>query len=74
MHMALQNQKVKKPLRKRVKDKWDIDEDELTVKSGESDYWNEAHLFYEKVKNDPVHYMSEGQENWLDKIESDLQE
>ena len=63
------------PMQRRlVKDAFDIDEDELLLKSEESDYWQGSYDFYVENKNHPVHYMSEKQEEWLNKIETDLKE
>ena len=56
----------------KVRDRWEIDEDLLTLKADESEYWRKSSDFYESVLNIPADYMSPSQQEWLTKIEQDL--
>jgi hypothetical protein len=56
----------------RVADDFDIDEMDLERKAAYSEYWNEAHSFYLEVKNEFTSTLSEHQQQWLNKIEEQL--
>jgi len=56
----------------KVKDVYSIDEDDLFERSETSDYWAKAWDFYCDVKERSYEYLTRGQEDWLGRIENDL--
>lgn len=52
----------------------DIDEDVLYDKSKDNNYFAEAYRFYKDVQHRDVDSLTEGQYDWLNKIEEDLLE
>lgn len=57
-----------------ISEKFDIDEDELHSKSFENDFWSNSSEFYEQVKDKDETDLTEKQLDWLEKIESGLEE
>ena len=59
---------------KKVKDVYNIDEDDLQNVSETSDYWENSYNFYMQVKEWDIGSLSGAQKNWLDKIETSLED
>ena len=58
----------------KVLEKYSIDEDEIYERSKLNMYWEDAYKFYTKVKNASIEILSDKQNNWLERIERDLEE
>ena len=56
----------------KVKNCYNIDEDELCNKSEESEYWDKCFRFYVGIKKTDVANLSISQKDWLNNIEDKL--
>ena len=52
----------------KVQDTYPVDEDWLSDKATESDYWKSSHDFYIKMKRNDVDSLSSKQLGWIEKI------
>ena len=60
-----------------VKEEFAIDEDDLQVTAEEldwNDFWVNGYDMYMKIKDKPICQISEGQKNYLQKLEDGLKE
>lgn len=56
-----------------VKEAFEIDLDELTLKAEDSDYWSSCLKFYDQVKDKTLMEISKKQYDWLCKIQESLE-